>query len=254
LRVAALYDVHGNRPALDAVLRDVARERVEAIVVGGDLPGPLPVLDLLRATGLALRHVRGNGERELLEPSPPRPGGPPPEVLEWQRARLTDDERAAIASLPLTETVEVDGLGRALFCHATPRSDEEILTAISPDERWRDALRDVDADVVVCGHTHVQFDRVVDGVRVVNAGSVGMPYEDEPGAYWALLGPDVELRRTPYDVEAALRAGIGIIALRCGGWSDADLKGAIAIYDHPADLLDHFDVSPFKRPLPLRAV
>src|ERR687884_379162 len=105
MRVAALYDVHGNLPALEAVLRDVERERVDLILVGGDLPGPLPVLDRLRATGLPLRHVRGNGERELLHPSPPREGGAPAHVLEWQRARLTDEERAAIADLPLTETV-----------------------------------------------------------------------------------------------------------------------------------------------------
>ena len=89
-------------------------------------------------------------------------------------------------------------LGDVLFCHATPRNDEEIFTRISPDDRWRAALDGVEADVVVCGHTHIQFDRRIDDIRLINAGSVGMPYEHEPGAYWALLGPDVELRRTPY--------------------------------------------------------
>jgi diadenosine tetraphosphatase ApaH/serine/threonine PP2A family protein phosphatase len=86
-----------------------------------------------------------------------------------------------------------------LFCHATPRSDDELLTRISPYERWRSALSMVRERVIVCGHTHVQFDRLVGDLRVVNAGSVGMPYEHEPGAYWAMLGPEVELRRTPYD-------------------------------------------------------
>ena len=89
-----------------------------------------------------------------------------------------------------------------LFCHATPRNDTEIRTSLSPDARWREVLAGVAERVVVCGHTHVQFDRMVDGVRVVNAGSVGMAYEDEPGAYWAIIGPDVELRRTAYDVDA----------------------------------------------------
>jgi 16S rRNA processing protein RimM len=93
-----------------------------------------------------------------------------------------------------------------LFCHATPRSDEEVLTGISPSERWIEAVAGSSEDVVVCGHTHVQFDRTADGVRIVNAGSVGMPYEREPGAYWLRLGPDVEHRRTDYDVESAARA------------------------------------------------
>jgi ribosomal protein uS13 len=98
--------------------------------------------------------------------------------------------------------VEVDGLGEVLFCHASPRSDEEIFTALSPAERLRPMLEGVPQRVVVCGHTHMQFDRVVDGTRVINAGSVGMPY-GRPGAYWLLLGPDVRLTRTEYDLQRA---------------------------------------------------
>jgi diadenosine tetraphosphatase ApaH/serine/threonine PP2A family protein phosphatase len=119
--------------------------------------------------------------------------------MEFVRERLAADQLAFLAELPETASAEVDGLGSVLFCHATPRSDEELLTRISPDERWSAALGGVAEGVVVCGHTHVQFDRVVGDVRVVNAGSVGMPYEDEPGAYWAMLGPGVELRRTAYE-------------------------------------------------------
>jgi diadenosine tetraphosphatase ApaH/serine/threonine PP2A family protein phosphatase len=118
--------------------------------------------------------------------------------MEYVRERLSPGALAFLAALPLTETIEIDGLGSVLFCHATPRNDEEILTRISPDERWRAALDGVDAGMVVCGHTHIQFDRLAGGTRLVNAGSVGMPYEREPGAYWALLGPDVDLRRTEY--------------------------------------------------------
>ena len=201
MRVAALYDIHGNLPALEAVLSEVD---ADLIVVGGDFvsgPGPSETLERLRALGSDhARFIRGNADRELVEePQPEAEGGPPPEVMEWTRARLSSEQMSFLAELPLTETIEVEGLGFVLFCHATPRDDNEILTRVSPDARWRAALRDVAASVVVCGHTHVQFERRVGGIHLANAGSVGMPYEREPGAYWALLGPDLELRRTPYE-------------------------------------------------------
>ena len=201
MTVAALYDVHGNLPALEAVLEEVD---ADLILVGGDVvagPWPAETLARLGALGDRVRFIRGNADREVVEPSREgRAGGPPPGVMEFVRERLTVDQLEFLAALPLTETVTADGLGEVLFCHATPRSDEELLTRISPDERWLAALAGVEATVVVCGHTHVQFDRMIDGYRVVNAGSVGMPYEREPGAYWLVLGPDVELRRTACDV------------------------------------------------------
>jgi putative phosphoesterase len=191
LRIAALYDVHGNLPALEAVLAEVA---ADAIVVGGDfVAGPWPAETLERLRGLDgdVRFIRGNADREVYEEGP---GMAPPEVMEFVRERLSPEDVDFLRTLPLTETI-----GRTLFCHATPRNDEEIFTRASPAERWGAALAGVDADVVVCGHTHVQFDRRIGDVRLVNAGSVGMPYEDEPGAYWALLdGADIELRRTEY--------------------------------------------------------
>jgi len=200
LTVAALYDVHGNLPALEAALAEVD---ADVILVGGDFvagPWPAETLERLRALGDRVRFIRGNADREVVEPSGEgRAGGPPPGLMEFVRERLSADQLEFLAALPLTEAVAVDGLGNALFCHATPRSDEELLTRISPDERWLAALEGVQAKVVVCGHTHVQFDRIIGDYRVVNAGSVGMPYEAEPGAYWLRLGPDVELRRTAYD-------------------------------------------------------
>jgi diadenosine tetraphosphatase ApaH/serine/threonine PP2A family protein phosphatase len=99
--------------------------------------------------------------------------------------------------------LEVDGLGPTLFCHGSPSSDEQIVTRSTPEPALRRLLAGVAERVVVCGHTHVQFDRRLGGTRIVNAGSVGMAYEGRPGAHWALLGPAVDLRRTPYDVEAA---------------------------------------------------
>ena len=195
MRVAALYDVHGNLPALDAVLAEVD---ADVILVGGDaVAGPWPAEILARLRGLEgdVRFIRGNADREIAEQTP---GLAPPHLMEFVRSRLSAEEIDFLGSLPLTESVAVDGLGDVLFCHATPRNDEEIFTRISPDDRWRAALDGVEADVVVCGHTHIQFDRRIDDIRLINAGSVGMPYEHEPGAYWALLGPDVELLRTPY--------------------------------------------------------
>jgi putative phosphoesterase len=185
VRVAALYDVHGNLPALEAVLAEVEGEGVELLVSGGDLLSPpfaAECLERLRALGDRAVFVCGNADREA--------AGFVEVVEGW----------------PLTAELDVDGLGRVLFCHGSPRSDEEILTRVSPDERVRATLAGVDAAVVVGGHTHVQFDREIAGLRLVNAGSVGMPYEGRPGAFWALLGPDVELRRTEYDARPMVGA------------------------------------------------
>jgi putative phosphoesterase len=197
VRVAALYDVHGNLPALEAVLAEVD---ADLILVGGDVaagPWPSETLERLRGLGDRARFIRGNADREVAEVGVR--GLAPPEVMEFVRGRLSEEQVAFLGSLPLTISVEVDGLGSVLFCHATPRNDEEIFTRISPDERWQQALDGVQADVVVCGHTHVQFTRTVGDTLLVNSGSIGMPYEHEPGAYWTLLGPDVEFRRTQYE-------------------------------------------------------
>lgn len=215
MRVAALYDVHGNLPALEAVLADAMQARVDLLLIGGDVvAGPLPLatLEALAAVSLPVRMVRGNADRELAGGS--AAGAPvDPFWAELRRAcaaQLGDDGVARLGSLPTTISLDIDGLGPTLFCHGSPRSDEEIVTRITPPGRLRPMLAGVAERTVVLGHTHVQWDRTVDGVRIVNPGSVGMPYEDTPGARWAIVGPGVELRTTPYDVELAagrLRAG-----------------------------------------------
>ena len=221
-RVAALYDIHGNLPALEAVLAEVDELGADAIVVGGDVAlGPLPRETLERLMSLDERalFVRGNADRALVEEAaaPPREDDAWAARTRWVAEQVADAQREFLATLlPGNAVLEIDGLGPTLFCHASPRSDEEILTRATPESRLREALGAVREAVVVCGHTHVQFDRALAGVRIVNAGSVGMPYEREPGAYWALLGPDVELRRTPYDVAAA--AG----RMRASGFPEAD--------------------------------
>jgi len=190
LGVATLYDVHGNLAALDAVLRDVPEDAT--IVVGGDvcLAGdhPSETLERLRALGDSVVWVRGNADRML---TPGEEGLAPPGLVEATRDRLTEEQIAFLYDLP--PSVQI---GRVLYVHASPRNDEDIFTERTPEERIAFLFEDVDADVVVCGHTHTQFDRVVAGRRVVNSGSVGSPYEAEPGAYWTL---DLVHRRTPYE-------------------------------------------------------
>ena len=179
----------------------------EVIVAGGDVVGgafPAETVERLRELGPRVRWLRGNAERELVELPPPREAGPPPGELERLRAALTDEQVEFLYGLPERVELELDGLGRVLFCHAVPQNDLDIVTPLTPEARLARIVEGVGADVVVAGHTHIQDDRRVGGVRWVNAGSVGMPYEDAPGAYWALLGPDVELRRTEYAAEAPL--------------------------------------------------
>jgi len=209
MRVAALYDIHGNLPALEAVLDDVRRANVDHVVVGGDVvPGPMPreTLACLLAFDIPVQFIRGNGDREVLAQKSGAVSTAIPErfreVMRWVAQQLHPDDERVFASWPATLRLDVSGLGQVLFCHATPRNDTEIFTRLTPEERLIPLFDAVDVPVVVCGHTHMQFDRLIGATRVVNAGSVGMPFAD-PGAYWLLLGPDVELRQTLYDFAAA---------------------------------------------------
>jgi predicted phosphodiesterase len=229
MRVAALYDVHGNLPALEAVLTEVEASEADAVVVGGDIAiGPMPraTLERLLALGERALFLRGNGDREIAEP--PHGGDLWEERTRWSASQLDRGQLAWLAALPDTQKVDVDGLGPVFFCHGSPRRDDEILTAISPEERVAAAVAGVAEPLVVCGHTHVQFDRQAAGKRLVNAGSVGMPYEAQPGAYWALLGPGVELRRTDYDREAAAEA------IRATGFPAADELAAENVLTVPS--------------------
>jgi predicted phosphodiesterase len=210
MRVAVLADIHANLPALETVLVDVDAAGVDAVVLLGDIAlGPMPAetLDLLQALGDRAVWVHGNCEREVVAAF-----DAPQDVSRSEGARhcagLMDvRHRDRLDGLPMTVTIDVDGLGPTLFCHASPRRDDEFLLVDSPVAAWASALEGTTEPTVVCGHTHMPFDRLVDGRRVVNPGSVGMAY-GPPGAYWALLGPDVVLRRTPYDrVAAAGRIG-----------------------------------------------
>ena len=189
MRVAALYDVHANVPALEAVLADVERERVDTIVFGGDLtwgPEPSEALTIVRSLPHA-RFVRGNCDRE-------------PD--EWERSRLSAGDVTFLQGLP--ETLELDAV---LYCHATPRSDEEIVTPATSDEDLAEILQGVEQQAVIAGHTHMQQDRQIGTVRFVNAGSVGLPYEGELAAFWALVDDgEIELRKTSLEVDRVAAA------------------------------------------------
>jgi predicted phosphodiesterase len=239
MRVAALYDVEGNLPALEAVLHEVERERPDAIVFGGDLAtGPMPsgTLDRMRELGHA-HFLRGNADRSIVEVHRgERPVGLPDDVIEalaWTADQLSDDQIAFLADLSQTITLDVDGLGPVCFCHATPRDDNELFTELTPSDVVAQLLAGTTEATVVCGHTHMQFDRRVDRWRVVNAGSVGVPWDDGPDPRWALLGPDISLRSTELDLDASAAQ------IRSTGWPGAE--AFIGDARGRAEILDYFE-------------
>jgi putative phosphoesterase len=211
-RVVALYDIHGNLPALEAVLAEVEAVDPDVIVVGGDVvTGPMPAetLDRLVALGDRVRWVRGNADREVLEAI--EDGRPASAFSEeaavdaaWVAERIAGAQAEILRSFEEAVVLEMDDLGAVRFCHGSPRSDNESITSVTADERLAPIVAGVAEPTVVCGHTHRQFDRVAGRHRVVNAGSVGMPYEGDAAAFWLALGPAIELRRTEYDTGAAV--------------------------------------------------
>jgi putative phosphoesterase len=221
--VAALDDVHGNLPSLEAVLADPAFARADAVVVGGDVvAGPMPaeVLDRLAALDVPVRWVRGNADREVVasfdrgdtDPAAHPPDDPAGRADAYSASRITRAQRDLLASFE--DVVSLEG---ALFCHGSPRDDNEIITQVTPVERLTTIVEGVEEGLVVCGHTHHQFDLRAAGVRVVNAGSVGMPYEGEAAAFWMLVEDgEPEFRRTEIDVDAV------VAAIRASPYPDAE--------------------------------
>ena len=209
MRIAVLSDIHGVLPALEAVLAEPAVRSADQIVLTGDhAAGPMPVetLDALAALGDRAVWVLGNADRELVSL---RDGGEtsiPDPVAPWAAEQLRPDQVARLDSLPLTVTLDLGRFGRTVFCHATPRDDEEVVLVDSRPDRWTEVFATLDRSVstVVCGHTHMPFVRLVDRRLVINPGSVGMPYGGA-GAHWALLDTTdggVTLRVTEFDLDA----------------------------------------------------
>jgi predicted phosphodiesterase len=209
--VAVLSDVHGVLPVLDAVLAEPDVAAAELVVVTGDHaagPQPVAVLDRLTSLGDRVLLVRGNADRQLAAWARGERFEVPDPVVPWAAEQLGEEHVELLAGLPHPVTVEVAGFGPVLFCHGTPRDDEEVVLVDTRLQRWAEVFADLPAEVatVVCGHTHMPFLRLVDRRVVVNPGSVGMPY-GRAGGHWALLaGGAVSLRRTPVDVDAAVRA------------------------------------------------
>jgi predicted phosphodiesterase len=209
MTVAALYDIHGNLPALEAVLREIRATKLDLIVVGGDvLPGPMPVetLTCLLDLETPVQFIQGNGEVAVLAELEGAAAYALPEqareAVRWNAQQLSPEHTRVLASWPRTLRFQIPSLGEVLFCHATPRNENECFTRLTPDERLLPLFQGIGATMVVCGHTHMQFDRAIGQTRVLNAGSVGMPF-GAPGADWLLLGPEVQLRHTIYDLPQA---------------------------------------------------
>jgi putative phosphoesterase len=207
--VAVLSDIHGVLPVLDAVLAEPDVAAAELVVVTGDhAAGPMPVEVLDRLVGLGDRCllVRGNADRELVEVARGRDCAY--DVSNWAGRQLHPDQVELLAGLPDPVRLEVDGFGTVVFCHGSPRDDDEVVLVDTRMSRWAEVFADLDdADrVVVCGHTHMPFARLVDRRLVVNSGSIGMPY-GRAGGSWALLRDgQVSLRHTEVDVDAAVAA------------------------------------------------
>jgi predicted phosphodiesterase len=208
-RVAALYDIHGNLPALEAVLDAVALARVSTVVVGGDVvlgPMPGPVLDRLATLAMPVLFLRGNCDRLVSDAASgtlsDRLPAPVRDSVEWTAAQLSAEQLRMLAPLPTTVRVEIADRAGVRFCHATPRSDEEIVTPTTPDTDVTAMLAGTEESSIVCGHTHVQFRRQVGAWELVNAGSVGMS-TGAAEAHWLLLDTVSTWQRTPYDPERA---------------------------------------------------
>jgi predicted phosphodiesterase len=208
MRVAAIYDIHGNLPALEAVLEEIRESRVDWVVAGGDVvPGPAPIetLRCLLDLPVPTQFIYGNGEVAVLEQMAGRTPSAVPEkyrpVIRWTAEQLSEYE-PLFAQWPKTCSMEIPGLGEVLFCHATPRNENEIFTRVTGEDRLLPIFQGLNEPLVVCGHTHMQFDRMIGRTRVVNAGSVGMPF-GKPGADWLLIDEDIQLRHTDYDLTQA---------------------------------------------------
>lgn len=207
--VAVLSDIHGVLPVLEAVLAEPEVADADLIVVTGDHaagPQPVEVLDRLAALGQRAVLVRGNADRELAAVARDASIEVPDEIVPWAAAQLGPGHVSMLEQLPHPVTLELEGFGPVVFCHGTPRDDEEVVLVDTRLERWAEAFAELPEEVrtVVCGHTHMPFVRLVDRRLVINPGSVGMPY-GRAGGNWALLRDGaVSLHRSIIDVEETI--------------------------------------------------
>jgi diadenosine tetraphosphatase ApaH/serine/threonine PP2A family protein phosphatase len=201
--LALLYDVHGNLPALEAVLADAEAAGARRFLLGGDyaLFGAWPAETVERLRGLEADWIRGNGERWTAAPG--EAPGAVHGAISVCRELLGEGLVAELAALP--ETLSADG---TLYCHGSPVSDVRSFLP-EPAEDEAELLRGVEARRLVFGHTHLAFVRTAaGGIELVNPGSVGMPFDGDHRAAYAVVHPDgrVEGRRVAYDYVASAAA------------------------------------------------
>lgn len=209
MQIAAIYDIHGNLPALEAVVNDIKKMNIDRLVVGGDViagPMPIPVLQLLQNLKLPTDFVLGNAEAEYLRCVDNKP-------INGLSTRANDEAKWLSSILPIQSeefirtwhnilSIEHPTLGDILFCHATPRSNIEVFTTRTPEQRIKPAFEGISEKIVICGHTHMQFSRKHGSINIVNAGSVGMPF-GSVGADWLVIDQDIEMMHTKYDLKKA---------------------------------------------------
>ena len=231
--VAAIYDIHGNLPALESVLDEINSISVDRIVVGGDiLPGPFPVetIELLRSVRIPIDFISGNGERETLELLAGKESRLPQSVqdaMTWNGRQLNTQQQEFVGNFPETLRLTLPQVGEVLFCHASPRNDNDIFTKNTPDKNIASLFLD-SPQMVVCGHTHMQFDRRVGNVRVINAGSVGMAFGSND-AQWLLIGNDFQFKSTEYDIVLAGER------IRSSDYPDSENFVSNYVENHPSE-------------------
>lgn len=240
MSVAALYDIHGNLPALEAVVAELRGRRVDVVVFGGDLcwgPFPAETLELVRSLDIPALYVRGNADREVADPSGAGLTGWTAEVNDWCAQEVGAEGRSFLGALPGTVDEKIEGLGSVLFCHGSPARDDDVFTRLTDEARIAAMLESVTQDVVVCGHTHVAFRRYIGDQLLVNPGSLGMPAASKPGAYWGLLDDrGVHLMGTYYDPDAAARR------IRATGCPHAEVfAGAVLNPADPDELTNFYE-------------
>ena len=212
--IALLYDIHGNDIALAAVIEDARAAGADAWLLGGDycLMGaqPAAVLDRLETLPADTVWLRGNTERWVAHPEADDiPIESIRDAALFVQGAIGPESVRELAALPDTlADVPFDGAAATVFCHASPGSDMDGFTDKLADTDGERAANSFEANTVVCGHTHIQFAREVGVIEVVNPGSVGLPFDGDRRAAYALLAQDgsFDLRREEYDFEAALDA------------------------------------------------
>jgi putative phosphoesterase len=220
LRLAVFSDIHGNLQGLQAVLADIEARGADLVWCGGDLVGyganPNEVIAEVRGRGIPT--VMGNYDdgigywRLLCGCDYPDEAAMQRGVqsIAWTKQHTGDAEKAYLRNLPYRLQREIEGHNLVLL-HASPSALNEYLYEQVPEQRFREHLAATGADVLIFGHTHLPYHKVIDGKHLVNSGSAGKPKRGNPDATYAMIevtggGVAVEIMEVPYDYEAAARA------------------------------------------------